>query len=156
MEKNMFLEELYKGGTPIVESECMEIKAGKSVKWIGFKEGAKYEDIKLSDFYLELYKQIGKEINAPAGNRIILVSDGYEEAIVNKAAIMVAKHALSEAFRRDEYAQEYYSLDIDENENSIEYDPNKMKSGYAERVYCIDAVYRCVVFATHSGSFARA
>ena len=139
MEKNMFLEELYKGGTPIVESECMEIKAGKSVKWIGFKEGAKYEDIKLSDFYLELYKQIGKEINAPAGNRIILASDGYEEAIVNKAAIMVAKHALSEAFRRDEYAQEYYSLDIDENENSIEYDPNKMKSGYAERVYCIDA-----------------
>ena len=52
---------------------------------------------------------------------------------------MVAKHALYEAYKRDEYAQEYYDIDLEENENSIEYDPNKMKSGFTERVYCIDA-----------------
>ncbi|MBQ1192508.1 MAG: AAA family ATPase [Lachnospiraceae bacterium] len=139
MKNNMFLEELFKGGTPIIETECMEIKAGKSVKWIGFKGIGKDKEIKFSDFYKELYIRISKEVNAPAGNRIIFVSDGYEEAIANKAAIMVAKHALYEAYRRDEYAQEYYNIDKDENENSIEYDPNKMKSGFAERVYCIDA-----------------
>lgn len=137
MKDNIFIEELYKGGTPIIERECMEIYAGKSVKWIGFKEIEKDEEFKFSDFYKDLYLKIGKEVNVPAGNRIIFVSDGYEETIANKAAIMVAKLALCEAYRRDEYAQEYYNIDMDEN--SIEYDPNKMKSDYTERVYCIDA-----------------
>ena len=139
MKNNIFLNELYEGGTPIIETECMELKAGKSVKWVGFKKVVKDEEIEFSEFYKELYINIGKEINAPAGNRIIFVSDGYEETIANKAAIMVAKHALYEAYKRDEYAQEYYDIDLEENENSIEYDPNKMKSGFTERVYCIDA-----------------
>lgn len=140
MENHMFLEELYKGGTPIIETEWLELKAGKSVKWIGFKENSKYEERGFSDFYEALYQQIGKEIHAPAGNRIILVSDGYEEIIARKAAIMMAKQSIIEAYRRDEYAMEYYHLDYEnDDENSAEYDPNKMKSDYAERVYCIDA-----------------
>ena len=88
MKDNIFIGELYKGGTPVIETECMEIYAGKSVKWIGFKEIGKDEEFKFSDFYKDLYLKIGKEVNGSRrwlpifGDTAIQASDFAKIALV--------------------------------------------------------------------------
>lgn len=137
-----YIENVLIDEVPIIEKEVFEIIANRYITVMGFKTHEALNKGEYNSFYQEISELMKGMAKAPRGNRVIFVVDGYENAIVDKAAVEFAGATWKNGMDRDSYADEYTALisrkTDDNDEGSIDYNPKTMTSNPEMRIVAVN------------------